>query len=141
MSRSGLIAALLWVGLLCSTAWGQSFVGSQDRIKTGLATMNAVVTQSQRLIAAHDYAQLPGQSREFEAGLIALEQGLGSQPSELKSKLEALIGKARVASSAMSEAAQSHRDSMLPLTHKQLAEAVSAIIASFPAALQPNPGA
>jgi hypothetical protein len=137
---SNLVVALCALGLLCPAARGQSFVGSQDKVKSGLATMNAVVAQSERLIAAHDYSQLPRQSNEFEAGLIALEQGLGSQPSALKSKLEPLIAKARVASNAMSEAAQSHRDSMLPLTHRQLSEAVSAIIASFPAALQPKPG-
>lgn len=101
--------------------------------------MNAAVADSERLIASHDYGQLPRESNEFEAGLIALEQGLGNQPSPLKSKLEPLIAKARVASSAMTEAAEAHRDSMLPLAHRQLAEAVTAIIAAFPPALRPMP--
>lgn len=101
--------------------------------------MKAAVADSERLIASHDYGQLPRESNEFEAGLIALEQGLGDQPSPLKSKLEPLIAKARVASSAMTEAAEAHRDSMLPLAHRQLSEAVTAIIAAFPPALRPMP--
>ncbi len=76
----------------------------------------------------------------MEAGLTALEQGLGGRPSELRSKLEPLIGKARIASSAMSEAVASHRDSMLPLAQRQLADAVNAIIASFPPELRPAGG-
>lgn len=130
---------LLFFALFCSTAWGQSIVRSPEAVRGALAGMNEVVEHSGRLIASHDYSQLPGQANEFEARLIAFEQGIGPQPSELKSKLEPLIGKARVASSAMSEAAQSHRDSLLPLTHRQLAEAVSAIIAAIPPALRPTP--
>jgi hypothetical protein len=101
--------------------------------------MDEVVKQSGRQVAGHDYGLLPRQAKEFEAHLTAFEKALGSQPSDLKSKLDPLIAKARVASSAMSEAAESHRDSMLPLTHRQLADAVSAIIASVPAALRPTP--
>ena len=131
--------ALLFFALFCSVAWSQSIVRSPDAVRGALAGMNEVVEHSGRLIASHDYGQLPAQANEFEARLIAFEQAIGPQPSELKSQLEPLIAKARVASSAMSEAAQSHRDSLLPLTHRQLAGAVSAIIAAVPASLQPNP--
>jgi hypothetical protein len=130
---------LLLFAFLCSAAWGQSIVRSPDAVRGALAGMNEVVEHSGRLIASRDYSQLPGQANEFEARLIAFEQGIGSQPSELKSTLEPLIAKARVASNAMSEAAQSHRDSLLPLTHQQLAGAVSAIIAAVPPSLRPTP--
>jgi hypothetical protein len=124
---------------LCSAAWGQSIVRSPDAVRGALAGMNEVVEHSGQLIASHSYDQLPAQANQFEARLIAFEQGIGTQPSELKSKLEPLIAKARVASSAMSEAAQSHRDSLLPITHRQLAGSVNAIIAAIPPALRPTP--
>ena len=133
-ARIPILLALLW-----SVAWGQSIVKSPEGVKSALAAMSEVVEQSGRLIASRDYAQLPREANEFEARLIEFEQGIGSQPSELKSTLEPLIAKARVAASAMSEAAQSHRDSMLPLTHRQLASAVAAMLAATPASMRPNP--
>lgn len=131
--------ALLLFAFLGSAAWGQSIVRSPDAVRGALAGMNEVVEHSGQLITSHSYDQLPAQANQFEARLIAFEQGIGTQPSELKSKLEPLIAKARVASSAMSEAAQSHRDSLLPITHRQLAGAVNAIIAAIPPALRPTP--
>ncbi len=129
---------LLLFALLGSAAWGQSVVRSADAVRSALAGMSEVVNQSGRLITSHDYGQLPREANEFEAHLIAFEQGLGTQPSALKSKLEPLIAKARVASSAMNEAAESHRDSMLPLAHHQLEDAMAAMIAAMPESLRPN---
>ena len=130
---------LLLFTLLCSAAWGQAIVRSPDVVRSALAAMNEVVQQSGRLIASHDYGQLPRQANEFESRLIEFEQQLGTQPSALRSQLEPLIAKARVASSAMNEASEAHRDSMLPLTHRELAGAVAAMIAAMPASMRPNP--
>jgi hypothetical protein len=102
--------------------------------------LSQVVADSGKLIADHHYDQLPRESSEFEAALTSLEQGLGNHPSPLRTQLEPLVGKARIASSAMREAVEAHRDSMLPLAHRQLADAVSQIIESFPPAMRPGAG-
>ncbi|MGH8261246.1 MAG: hypothetical protein ACREUG_16315, partial [Steroidobacteraceae bacterium] len=141
LRASTLIAACaaLSAGALLAgpAAQAQGTLSSPASIRAALGIMSRVVAESGRLIAARRYDQLPRESNEFEAGLIDLEQGLGNQPA-LREKLEPLVGKARIASSAMSEAVGAHRDSMIPLTHEQLADAVSEIIASFPASLRPT---
>lgn len=135
---SALLAAMAW--LAGSAAWAQSSAPPPDSVKSALDLMSHVVADSGRLIASHRYDELPRESSELEKGLTTLERGLGSPPSALRSKLEPLIAKARVASSAMSEAVESHQESMLPLTQRQLAEAVKAIIDTFPAGLRPETG-
>lgn len=134
---AGLLALALGAA---QPAGAQSTMRSPESVKSALGILSRVVVESGKLIAAHRYDQLPRESNEFEAGLTALQQGLGNGPSPLNSKLEPLVGKARVASSAMSEAVEAHRDSMLPLAHRQLADAVSEIIASFPPDLRPAGG-
>jgi hypothetical protein len=130
-----------WLAAACAAApiaSAQAAVRAPMSVRDALDIMSRVVADSEQMIASRRYDQLPRETREFEAGLTALEQGVGTQPSQLRSRLEPLIAKARVASSAMSEAAQSNRDSMLPLTHRQLADAVNAIIAAFPEDLRPG---
>lgn len=123
-----------------TAARAQSTMRSPESVQTALGILNQVVVESGKLIAARRYEQLPRESNEFEAAITVLEQGLGKQPAALRMKLEPLVGKARVASSAMREAVEVHRDSMLPLAHRQLAAAVSEIIATFPASLRPAAG-
>lgn len=140
---ASLAAALGIVTLMLGAAGAaraQSTMRSPESVQTALGILSQVVADSGKLIAARRYDQLPRESNEFEAAVTVLEQGLGNQSSTLKSKLEPLVGKARVASSAMREAVEAHRDSMLPLAHRQLAQAVSEIIASFPASLRPAAG-
>ena len=138
LANSTLAAGLLALALgAVQPSSAQSTLRSPESVKSALGILSRVVSESGKLIAAHRYDQLPRESTEFEAGLTALRQGLGNGPSPLNSKLEPLVGKARVASSAMSEAVEAHRDSMLPLAHRQLAAAVSEIIASFPPDLRP----
>lgn len=120
-----------------AAARAQAVTSSPDSVQSALGVLSQVVTDSGKAIADHRYDLLPRESSEFEAGLTALEKQLGSRPSTLKTSLEPLIGKARIASSAMREAVEAHRDSMLSLTHRQLADAVSQIIASFPPELRP----
>lgn len=136
------IAACLAV-LALSTAPAARAQGTQaapGSVQSALDVLSRVVAESGEMIAAHRYGELPRESDEFEAGLTALEKTLGSRPSTLRTKLEPLIGKARIASSAMSEAVKARRDSMLPLAHRQLADAVRDIIDSFPPELRPAPG-
>ncbi len=126
--------------LLAASVCAQTPLRAPQSIRIGLSVMSQVVENSGRLIAAGRYGELPAQSSEFEAGLTALEQGLGDQPSPLKASLEPLLARARVAASAMSEAVASQRDSMLPVAHDQLADAVRSIIALFPDSLRPTTG-
>jgi len=132
---AGIMAFML---MLCAApgALAQS-ASTAESVQSALGILSQVVSDSGKLIAAHRYDQLPREANEFEAGLTALEQQLGNRPSILRAQLEPLVGKARVASSAMREAVEAHRDSMVPLAHRQLADAVSEIIATFPPALRP----
>lgn len=134
---AGIIAFMLGAG---PAARAQSTMSSTESVRSALEVLSRVVAESGKLIAAHRYDQLPGESNQVEAGLAALDRGLGKGPSPLRSKLEPFVGKARIASSAMSEAVEAHRDSMLPLAHRQLADAVREIIASFPPQLRPATG-
>jgi len=100
--------------------------------------MSEVVVQSDSLIASRAYEQLPQQSMQFERGLATLGQGLDVESADRRQQLRPLLAKARVASSAMSEAAKTRNDAMLKLTHEQLAAIVKAIVQAFPPELQPS---
>jgi hypothetical protein len=141
MHRPARAASMLpAIGLLLGAAvCAQTAFRAPESIRVGLSVMSQVVESTGRLIAAGRYDQLPAESSEFEAGLTALQQGLGDQPSPLRTKIEPLLARARVAASAMSEAVAAHRDSMLPVAHDQLADAVQSIIALFPESLRPAP--
>ncbi len=141
MHRPARAASMLpAIGLLLGAAvCAQTAFRAPESIRVGLSVMSQVVENTGRLIAAERYDQLPAESREFEAGMTALQQGLGDQPSQLRTQIEPLLARARVAASAMSEAVAAHRDSMLPVTHDQLADAVRSIIALFPESLRPQP--
>lgn len=141
MHRPARAASILpALGLLLGAAvCAQTAFRAPESIKVGLSVMSQVVENTGRLIAAGRYDQLPAQSSEFEAGMTSLQQGLGDQPSQLRKTIEPMLARARVAASAMSEAVASHRDSMLPIAHDQLADAVQSIIALFPESLRPPP--
>jgi len=139
LSRSapGLLAAvlLLFAGALpAQTTWK-----SPESIKTGLRIMNQVVGHTGRLIAAKNYDQLPREGQEFEQGLAVLNEGIANESADFKTKIGPLLAKARVAANAMSEAAQTHNESMLSLTHEQFAAAVKAVTDMFPEEMRPQP--
>ena len=136
-----LIACMLIACTLIAEAWSQSTLTPPQSAHLGLTIMSQVVLESDSLIAAHSYDQLPQQSAQFERGLTALQQGLSIQTPERRQQLSPLLAKARVASSAMSEAAKTRNDAMLKLTHDQLAAIVKALVQAFPPELQPSPGA
>jgi hypothetical protein len=131
---AGLLLAAVVLG---PAARAQSTFRAPESVKIGLGILHQVVVDSGRLITAGSYDQLPQQSDRFEAGMAALQQGLGEGASPFRKQIEPLIARARVASSAMSEAAKARRTSMLPVAHKQLADAVSALIALFPPDMRP----
>ncbi|HTX23386.1 MAG TPA: hypothetical protein VMD03_01910 [Steroidobacteraceae bacterium] len=137
--RAAVVAAAVVAVLLGAPVEAQGTFKAPESIKIGLATMNQVVTDTARLIAAHSFDQLPRESDRFEAGVEALQQGVGDAPSPLRKQIEPLIGRARIAASAMAEAARSHRTAMLPIAHDQLASAVSSLVALFPPELRPAP--
>jgi len=133
----------LAVGLLLAigTVHAQAPLKSPEAVSTGLRIMSQVVRHTDRLIAAKTYEQIPHECGEFEEGMKEVQNGVGTQPSELKTKLSPLLAKARVASNAMSEAAMSRNDAQLALAHDQFAAAVSSVIQLFPADLRPKPPA
>ncbi len=131
--------AFLAAGALLATAvHAQMAFRAPESVRVGLSVMSQVVDTTGRLIAAKRYEQLPAESNEFQAGVTSLEQGLGDQPTQFKLQIEPLLARARVAASAMSEAVTSHRESMLPVAHDQLADAVQSLIALFPPSLRPQ---
>jgi hypothetical protein len=111
-----------------------------ESVRIGLTMMSDVVVHSDGLIAAHAYEQFPQQQAQFEQGLSTLQRGMTLAPPEHMQLLERLLAKARVAASGMTEAARTHNDSLLKITHDQLAAAVSGTIRIFPSYLQPAPG-
>lgn len=124
------------------TAAAQIVMSSPEMVKSGLAAMDRVVSESEQLIAAGDYDQLPRESDHLESGLATLQSGLAgpsSPPEQSRAMLDLLIAKSRVAASAMGEAARSHNTSMVRVTASQLAAAVNAIVALFPRELRPVP--
>jgi len=126
---------LLFTGALSAqTAWK-----SPESVKTGLRIMNQVVGHTGRLIAAKNYDQLPHEGQEFEEGLAVLNEGIANESPDFKTKIGPLLAKARVASNAMSEAAQTHNDAMLSVTHDQFAAAVKAVTDMFPEDMRPKP--
>ncbi len=135
VSLAGLLLGVLAPG---APVRAQAF-RAPESVKMGLETLNKVVIDSGRLIEARSYDQLPQQSDRFEAGMAALEQGLGQGASPFRKQIEPLLARARVAASAMSEAVRSHRTAMLPVAHRQLADAVGALIALFPPGMRPGP--
>jgi hypothetical protein len=139
LTRICCAGALICAALLLAAAplRAQTTFRSPDAVRTGLRVMNQVVRQTERLIASKTYDQLPHEAREFDAGLDALQEGVGNQPSDFKTKLGPLLAKARVAASAMSEAAQTHQDAALGTTHEQFATAVKAVTEAFPKELRP----
>lgn len=139
MHRPTRAAAILLTAatLLGANAWAQLGFRAPESVRLGLSVMSQVVANTGRLIAAGRYAELPAQANEIEAGIASLRRGLGDQPSSFQMKLVPLIAQLRVASGAMTEAATHHRESMLPIVHDQLAQAVSALIALFPQSLRP----
>ncbi len=133
-----LTGTVLLLGLtMLGPARAESTFRAPESIRVALRTLNEVVIESGRLIAAGHYDALALQTQRFEAGVTALQQGLGEGASPLQKQLEPLLARARVASNAMSEAAGAQRISMLPVAHRQLAQAVTAIIALFPPDLRP----
>lgn len=126
------------LGLICWTAaWAQLSLKSPDSVKVGLSVLTQVVASTGQSIATRRYDRLPAEANELEAGLDELQKGLGDPHSELSLRVGLLTAKARVAAGALSEAYRADRASMLPLAHRQLAEAVRSIIALFPERLRP----
>jgi hypothetical protein len=130
-----LAAALL---LAAGPLRAQTIFKSPDSVRAGLRIMNQVVRHTGQLIASKTYDQLPHERREFDEGLDTLQEGIGNQPADFKTKLGPLIAKARVASSAISEAAQTHNDAALGVSHGQFAAAVKALTEAFPEELRPR---
>jgi hypothetical protein len=137
--RAALVVAVAGSALLGVSVAAQGTLTAPQSIRIGLGIMNQVVTDTARLIAEQSFDQLPRESDRFEAGVEALQQGLGDAPSPLRKQIEPLVARARVAASAMIEAARSHRTAMLPVAHEQLASAVSSLVALFPSELRPGP--
>jgi hypothetical protein len=134
-----------WLGagvlLLAAAALAQTTFKSPDSVKTGLRIISQVVRHTGRLIDAKNYDQVPHETGEFDEGMQTLQEGVGTQATEFKAKLDPLLAKARVASNAMSAAAMAHNDPQLRSAHDQFATAVGSVVELFPADLRPKPPA
>ncbi len=133
------LCLLLVLALGISSAVAQEPASPENPVRAGLGIMNRVVSESGTQIGAHRYEQLPREAAEFERGLERLTEGLSDSPPELRQRLGPLLAKARVASSAMAEAARSRNEAMIPVTHRQLAAAVQAINELLPPAQRRGP--
>lgn len=134
LAASIALAASLLLGPI---ARAQLAFPAPESIRLGLSVLAQVVASTGRMIAAGRYAQLPAQSNELEAGIESVLRGVGDPPPAFKTQLVPLIAQLRVASGALREAATHHRESMLPVVHDQLAEAVQSLISLFPENLRP----
>jgi len=133
------LSLLVMLALPIGWAAAQQAAAPENPVRAGLGIMTRVVSESGTQIDSHRYEQLPREAAEFERGLEQLTEGLTGAPPALRQSLGPLLAKARVASSAMAEAARSRNEAMIPVTHRQLAAAVKAIEEKLPPAERPGP--
>jgi hypothetical protein len=135
-----LCGAALSIALGVGAASADSQLKSPDQVQKALGILNRVVDHTGRLIAAKNYAQLPGENNEFKQGSQALDMTLAGEPAEFKSRVDPLLAKANMESENIAKAANAHDDSKLAASHEALANSVKEILAFFPAdALPPQP--
>jgi hypothetical protein len=131
------VAALTFC-LLAGLAFAQTEMKSPARVQTALATLNRVVAHTQRLITAKNYTRLPHENDEFKEGVTALNSAIANEPADFKDKIEPLLSKAQADSHSVADAAVAHGDAKLDSSHALFADSVKAVLAAFPASVQPS---
>lgn len=137
IGKTLLCAAALSVVLGVGAASAEFSLKSPTEVQKALGTLNRVVDHTGRLIAAKNYAQLPGENNEFKQGSQALDATLAGEPGELKSRVDPLLAKANMEAENIAKAANAHDDSKLAMSHAALANSVKEILAFFPADVRP----
>jgi hypothetical protein len=119
-------------------ALAQTELGSPAQVQKALGTLNRVVDHTDRLIKAKNYAHLLHENEEFKEGLEALDNSIKREPAEFKLKLKPLLSEAKADSQRVADAAAAHDDATLVTTHAAFADSVKAVLADFPASVQPQ---
>jgi len=138
------IGKILLCGVALSVALGVGAASADSQLKSpaevqkALGVLNRVVDHTRRLIAAKNYAQLPGENNEFKQGSQALDMTLAGEPAEFKSRVDPLLAKANMESENIAKAANTRDDGKLAASHEALANSVKEILAFFPADAQPT---
>ena len=131
-------AAFLGVAFLSGAVVAQSELKSPAQVRHALGTLNRVVNHTQRLIEAKNYARLPQENSEFNEGIEALQKDIVGESVSLKATVQPLISKSQADSKSVADAATAHDDAKLATTHAAFTDSVKALIAAFPAGVQPS---
>jgi F0F1-type ATP synthase membrane subunit b/b' len=138
ISLMALTMASLLGALAAGTAVAQAALQSPVQVKTALGTLNRVVDHTDRLIKAKNYTHLVHENEEFKEGAEALESATKTENAEFRAHLQPLLSKAEADSQHVADAATAHDDAMLVSTHAAFADSVKAVLADFPAGVQPR---
>jgi hypothetical protein len=101
--------------------------------------LNRVVHHTERLIAARNYARLPRENGELKEAMEALEKSIAKEPMAFRHVVEPLMNQVRVDSQGIADASTLRDEAKLSTAHAALAGSVKAVIAAFPANVQPAP--
>jgi hypothetical protein len=137
--RNLLLACAASLALAAGPALADATLKSPAAVQKALSTLNRVVVHTQRLIDAKNYTRLPHENGEFKEGAEALEKDIAKEPADFKATVKPLLEKAEADSQSVADAAEAHDDAKLATTHAAFADSVQAVLAAFPASVQPPP--
>jgi hypothetical protein len=127
------------VPLMAGGAEAQSIKKSPQKVMHALATFPRVVLHTQILIDAKNYARLPHENQEVKEGAEALHTSLSAETAGFKAKVDPLIETAVADSQTLADTAVSGDLGKINAAHDKLAVSVKALMAAFPASVQPPP--
>lgn len=125
--------------VLAAPAAAQSVKQSPEEIKHALATFPRVVLHTQILMDAKNYARLPHENQEIKEGAEALHTSISTESTAFKAKVDPLIQKAETDSQALADASGTGDRAKMDAAHATLDASVKALLAAFPASVQPPP--
>jgi hypothetical protein len=130
-------ALALPVALGAGIASADAPLKSPAKVQKALATFNRVVDHTERLIVAKNYKHLLHENDEVKEGGAALEKAIAKEPADFKATVEPLLQKAEADSQSIADAATAKDDAKLATNHDAYAGSVQALLAVFPASVQP----
>lgn len=142
MIKSSMRAVLLSCAVtlvLAVPVQAQSIKQSPQEVTHALATFPRVVLHTQILMDAKNYARLPHENKEIQEGAAALKTSISAEPAGFHGKVDPLIQQAVSDSQALSDVSASGDAAKMDAAHNKLAVSVKALLAAFPASVQPPP--
>jgi hypothetical protein len=141
MKRHSLIIAT-GVALLATLASGTRAAEpkSPDAVKNALRVLAYVQDDMARKLPAHAYARLPHENQEFQEASQAMRDAVATESPEFRAKVEAALGKAQKAATAVAETSASNDEAKITAAVKAVDSALKDLDSLFPESLRPVPG-